>query len=142
MAFTREDIIQALKERGLRVTPQRYGVYANLLQRRDHPSAEELLLDLNQAAPTSSQATVYSSLKALQSVGLIREVLLEEGVCRYDANTDPHHHFRCRHCGAIEDIAWEQFPVVDLAELRPGLQGERYEVTVHGICGQCDSQNP
>jgi len=141
MAFTREEIIQALKDRGLRVTPQRYGVYANLLQRQDHPSAEELLLDLNQDAPTSSQATVYSSLKALQSVGLIREVLLEEGVCRYDANTDPHHHFRCHCCGAIEDIAWEQFPPVNLAQLRPGLQGERYEVTVYGICEQCDASN-
>jgi Fur family peroxide stress response transcriptional regulator len=141
MALTKGDIIQALKKRGLRVTPQRYGVYANLLQRQDHPSAEELLLDLNQAAPISSQATVYSSLKALQSAGLIREVLLEEGVCRYDANTDPHHHFRCRHCGAIEDIAWEQFPAVDLAQLRPGLQGERYEVTVHGMCEKCDAQN-
>ena len=139
MSFTKEEIIHALKERGLRVTPQRYSVYANLLQRQDHPSAEELLLDLNQAAPTSSQATVYSSLKALQSVGLIREVLLEEGVCRYDANTEPHHHFRCRHCGAIEDIAWEQFPPMNLAELRPGLQGERYEVTVHGVCEQCES---
>lgn len=137
MAFTREEIIQALRDRGLRVTPQRYGVYATLLQRRDHPSAEELLLALNQAAPTSSQATVYSSLKALQGVGLIREVLLEEGVCRYDANTDPHHHFCCRHCGAIEDIAWERFPPVDLGQLRPGLQGERYEVTVHGVCENC-----
>ena len=141
MSFTKEEIIHALKERGLRVTPQRYGVYANLLQRQDHPSAEELLLDLNQAAPTSSQATVYSSLKALQRAGLIREVLLEEGVCRYDANTDPHHHFRCNHCGAIEDIAWEKFPPVDLAQLRPGLQGARYEVTVHGVCEQCDAEN-
>lgn len=137
MSFTREEIIQALKDRGLRVTPQRYSVYANLLHRQDHPSAEELLLDLNQAAPTSSQATVYSSLKALQGVGLVREVLLEEGVCRYDANTNPHHHFRCRHCGAIEDIAWEQFPVVDLSQLRRGLLGERCEVTVHGLCEAC-----
>ncbi|MGA1622976.1 MAG: Fur family transcriptional regulator [Synechocystis sp.] len=141
MSITKEDIIHALKNRGLRVTPQRYGVYANLLQRQDHPSAEELLADLNQDAPTSSQATVYSSLKALQSAGLIREVLLEEGVCRYDANTDPHHHFRCRRCGAIEDIAWDQFPPVDLAQMRPGLRGERYEVTVHGVCETCDAQN-
>lgn len=137
MALTREAIIQTLRERGLRVTPQRYGVYANLLQRRDHPSAEQLLLDLNQGAPTSSQATVYSSLKALQSVGLVREVLLEEGVCRYDANTEPHHHFCCRGCGAIEDIGWDEFPAVDLARLRPGLRAERYEITVHGVCEQC-----
>ncbi|MEY2985428.1 MAG: hypothetical protein RLZZ568_2045, partial [Cyanobacteriota bacterium] len=44
-------------------------------------------------------------------------------------------------CGAIEDIAWDQFPPADLAKLRPGLQGERYEVTVHGVCESCNSPN-
>ncbi len=84
------DIIKTLKNRGLRVTPQRFGVYANLLAREDHPTVDQILRDLNQEAPTSSQATVYSALQALREVGLVREVLLEEGVCRYD---DDHDHF-------------------------------------------------
>lgn len=132
-----DEIIQTLKSKGLRVTPQRFAVYANLLARRDHPTAEEILSDLNQGAPTSSQATVYSSLQALQTVGLVREVLLEEGVCRYDANVMPHHHFRCRCCGEIEDIAWEQFQGLTVHQLRPGLTVEGYEVTVHGVCDRC-----
>ena len=130
-------IVQALKSKALRVTPQRFAVYTNLLERADHPTAEQILLDLNQAAPTSSQATVYSSLQALRDVGLVREVLLESGVCRYDANVAPHHHFRCRQCGAIEDVAWEQFQVQGGPHLRPGLQAETYEVTVHGMCDRC-----
>jgi Fur family transcriptional regulator, peroxide stress response regulator len=135
-----EQIIQTLKDRGLRVTPQRFAVYANLLQRGDHPTVEQLLQDLNQDAPTSSQSTVYSSLQALCEAGLVREVLLEEGVCRYDANVAPHHHFRCQHCGTIEDIAWEQLPDLRLGHLRPGLQVESYEVTLHGHCEHCSEQ--
>ncbi|HBW91896.1 MAG TPA: transcriptional repressor, partial [Cyanobacteria bacterium UBA11149] len=46
-----DEIIQILKEKGLRVTPQRFAVYANLLNRFDHPTAEEVLSDLNQDAP-------------------------------------------------------------------------------------------
>jgi len=130
-------IVQTLREKGLRVTPQRFAVYANLLGRADHPTAEQILGDLNQDAPTSSQATVYSSLQALRDVGLIREVLLEQGICRYDANVGPHHHFRCQSCGAIEDIAWEQFQSIRLEQLRPGLQVEDYEVTVRGRCDNC-----
>jgi Fur family peroxide stress response transcriptional regulator len=133
-----DGIIQTLKSRGLRVTPQRFAVYANLLARTDHPTAEQIVWDLNQAAPTSSQATVYSSLQTLRDAGLVREVLLEEGVCRYDANVAPHHHFRCRGCGEIEDIAWDNFPGVSLQCLRPGLKVEGYEVTVRGICDRCD----
>jgi Fur family transcriptional regulator, peroxide stress response regulator len=136
-----EQIIQTLKTKGLRVTPQRFAVYANLLQRGDHPTVEQLLLDLNQDAPTSSQSTVYSSLQALCDVGLVREVLLEEGVCRYDANVAPHHHFRCCQCGTIEDIAWDQLPDLRFGHLRSGLRVDAYEVTLHGSCEQCQSLN-
>ncbi len=133
-----DQIIQVLKSKSLRVTPQRFAVYANLMSRTDHPTAEQILSDLNQDGPQSSQATVYSSLQALQDVGLVREVLLEEGICRYDANVVPHHHFRCRACGVIEDIAWEQVQGIDLSNLRPGLVVEGYEVTVHGVCEGCE----
>jgi Fur family peroxide stress response transcriptional regulator len=134
-----DDIVQALKSKGLRVTPQRFAVYANLLDRQDHPTAEQILLSLNHDSPTSSQATVYSSLQALRDVGLVREVLLEEGVCRYDANVSSHHHFRCKCCGNIEDILWEQVEGISFKALRPGLTVDQYELTVQGICDRCQS---
>lgn len=130
-------IVQVLKGRGLRVTPQRYAVYANLLGRTDHPTVDQILGDLNQDFPVSSQATVYSSLQALRGVNLVREVLLDEGISRYDANVEAHHHFRCRCCGAIEDIPWDVFENLQAQKLRPGLQAERFEVTVHGVCEDC-----
>lgn len=130
-------IVETLKRKGLRVTPQRFAVYSNLLERTDHPTAEQILQSLNQDAPTSSQATVYSSLQALRDVGLVREVLLEEGVCRYDANVAMHHHFRCKACGSIEDIAWDQVEGVEFKKMRPGLQVDDYELTVHGLCEHC-----
>jgi len=132
-----EDIVQTLKARGLRVTPQRFAVYANLLHRYDHPTAEDILNDLNQDAPTSSQATVYSSLQALREVNLVREVLLEEGVRRYDANVEPHHHFRCKTCGSIADIPWESLSHIDVSRLSSRWKVEGYEVTVHGVCDCC-----
>ncbi|MCS6960628.1 MAG: Fur family transcriptional regulator [Pseudanabaenaceae cyanobacterium SKYGB_i_bin29] len=133
----REEIIEKLKEKGLRVTPQRYAVYAHLLSRNDHPTVEQIMVSLNQEVPVSSQATIYATLQTLREVGLVREVLLEEGVSRYDANMQPHHHFRCRICGKIEDIPFAAFPDLDLSMLRPGLRGERYEVIVEGICDRC-----
>ncbi|MBW4641521.1 MAG: transcriptional repressor [Goleter apudmare HA4340-LM2] len=133
-------IVQTLKSKGLRVTPQRFAVYANLLSRTDHPTVDQILTELNKDFPVSSQATIYSSLQALREAGLVREVLLEEGVCRYDANVEPHHHFCCRQCGGIEDIGWDTFQYIQLKSLRPGLRGETYEVTVQGLCDRCDSE--
>jgi Fur family transcriptional regulator, peroxide stress response regulator len=130
-------IVKTLKAKGLRVTPQRFAVYANLLSRTDHPTVEQLLVDLNQYCPVSSQATIYSSLQALRTVGLIREVLLEAGVSRYDAKVEPHHHFHCQACGSIEDIGWDALPVVEFDRLRSGLKANTYEITVRGCCDQC-----
>jgi Fur family transcriptional regulator, peroxide stress response regulator len=130
-------IVATLKAKGLRVTPQRFAVYANLLSRTDHPTVEQLLVDLNQYCPVSSQATIYSSLQALRTAGLIREVLLEAGVSRYDAKVEPHHHFHCQSCGSIEDIGWDALPVVEFDLLRVGLQAHAYEITVRGCCDRC-----
>lgn len=137
MSSQKETIVQALKEKGLRVTPQRFAVYANLRSRQDHPTVDQLLHDLNQEFPVSSQATIYTSLQALQTAGLVREVLLEPGVTRYDANVDRHHHFRCRSCGAIEDLPWTTFAAVDIRNVRAGLHADAYEVTVYGMCDRC-----
>jgi Fur family transcriptional regulator, peroxide stress response regulator len=132
-----DHIVKTLKDKGLRVTPQRYAVYANLLDRSDHPTVEQLLWDLNQDGPRSSQATVYSSLLALREAGLVREVLLESGVCRYDAKVDRHHHFRCSGCGRIEDIEWDSLAPVNLNKLPRHLQADQYEVIIQGRCGDC-----
>ena len=137
MNYSAETITQTLKSKGLRVTPQRFSVYANLLSRTDHPTVEQILEDLNQNFPVSSQATIYSSLQVLREVGLVKEVLLEEGVSRYDANMEKHHHFHCFNCGAIEDIPSNQFETLNLSNLRPGLQPHTYEITVRGLCDRC-----
>ncbi|MEM8719949.1 MAG: Fur family transcriptional regulator [Cyanobacteria bacterium P01_G01_bin.39] len=137
MNYSTDSIKATLKSKNLRITPQRFAVYANLLSRSDHPTVEQLLEDLNQDLPISSQATIYSSLQVLREVGLVNEVLLEEGVSRYDANMEYHHHFRCYSCGAIEDIPSNQFEPLNLTKLRPGLQPETYEIVVHGLCDRC-----
>jgi Fur family peroxide stress response transcriptional regulator len=137
-----DPIASALKAAGLRVTPQRYAVYASLRGRYDHPTAEQLLLDLNQNFPMSSQATIYNSLQTLCDLGLIREVTLQHGVSRYDANVDPHHHFVCRKCGNIQDLPWTAFPALNLNQLSPSLAPESYEITVRGRCDRCCGDNP
>ena len=58
MHYSAEKITETLKEKGLRVTPQRFSVYANLLSRSDHPTVEQIFEDLNKNFPISSQATI------------------------------------------------------------------------------------
>lgn len=131
------DIRTAMKQKGLRITPQRFAVYANLLAREDHPTVEQILEDVNTDIPIASKASVYSALTILREVNLVREVLLDEGVTRYDANVNPHHHFVCRGCGAIHDLPWQSFNCFDLSKFSDRFTAESYEVTVKGFCADC-----
>ncbi|MEI6429075.1 MAG: Fur family transcriptional regulator [Pseudanabaena sp. ELA607] len=143
-ALTSSQIQAKFREKGLRPTPQRYAVYANLLERYDHPTVEQILHDISQVFPMSSRATVYNTLTVLREQGLVREVLLQEGVTRYDANIASHHHFVCTQCGSIHDLPWQAFPqmpapeTLDLGAIAPNLQPETYEVIVRGSrCPNC-----
>ncbi len=140
MSASTDAIVLTMKQQGLRVTPQRFAVYANLLQRFDHPTAEQILTELNSDGPVSSLATVYSSLQALRTAGLIKEVLLEAGVGRYDAKVQPHHHLCCNKCGAIADLPWETFADVNLSKVSAHFQTQTYEVVVRGICQSCHTE--
>ena len=75
MKHSAEEITKRLKSKGLRVTPQRFAIYSNLLSRTDHPTVEQLLEDLNQDFPIASLATIYSSLQVLKEVDLVQALL-------------------------------------------------------------------
>lgn len=136
----KQNIKNILKSKGLRITPQRFAVYANLLSRCDHPTVEQILEDINQDLPISSKASVYSALNILRISGLVREVLLEEGITRFDAKVESHHHFICQNCGKIRDLDWQTFDHIVENSLNSELQIKSYEVTVKGICKNCQEE--
>ena len=109
-----------------------------LVQRGDHPTAEQISLDLNRRFPRASRATVYNTLNALRDAGLVHEVYIDDAVARYDANIEPHHHFVCRACGKLEDISVDalgaQKPPPAPA---PGYRVETVEVVLRGLCAAC-----
>jgi Fe2+ or Zn2+ uptake regulation protein len=139
--MNQSEITTRMKEKGLRITPQRYAVYANLLSRHDHPTVEDILGEINKELPIASKASVYSALTVLREEGLVEEVLLDEGVTRYDARVTPHHHCICQNCRAIEDLDWEvfsnMFSNIPRESLPQGFQFQTYQVTVKGLCRSC-----
>ena len=69
-----QHLTEQLGTTGLRLTPQRQQVYDVLLQKRDHPTAEEVFIRAKKAMPEISHATVYNCLDALVKCGLARQV--------------------------------------------------------------------
>ncbi|HVY62331.1 MAG TPA: transcriptional repressor, partial [Planctomycetota bacterium] len=87
-----------------RSTPQREVVYNLLLQKRDHPTADEVYARVRAEMPTISLATVYNCLETLVQCSLVRAVNFERGPTRYCPNLQPHAHFHDEQTGATHDI--------------------------------------
>lgn len=100
----RDAFSEKLADSGLRATPQREVVYSVLIQRRDHPTAEEVFARVKAELPTISLATVYNCLETLVQCHLIRTVNFERGPTRYCPNLHPHAHFHDEKSGETHDI--------------------------------------
>jgi len=131
-----EELLTAqLGATGLRLTPQRQQVYDVLLQKRDHPTAEEVFIRAKKAMPEISHATVYNCLDALVKSGLARQVTVERGATRFCPNMAEHGHFHCGGCGTIYDVNLpRELPGVVVPD---GFKPLRHEVTIHGLCADC-----
>ena len=131
------EALARLEASGFRMTPQRAHVYRVLLEKRDHPTAEDVFIRSKRAMPDISMATVYNCLDALVQSQLVRLVSHDRGATRYCPNMKPHHHFYCDRCGGAYDIdehAGLRLPDLDIPA---GFHPERYEIVVRGLCPDC-----
>ncbi|WP_306476625.1 Fur family transcriptional regulator [Methyloversatilis sp.] len=89
--------------------------------------------------PALGLATVYRNIRMLIEDGRLREVDLPGEPPRYElANLGHHHHFKCRQCDRVFDIAE---CATDWNRLAPaGFSVDAHDVTLFGRCDQCSGQ--
>ena len=88
-------IIEALRRKGYKATPQRIAVCRFALHSRDHPSAQRIHNKVKEAYSTVSLATVYKTLQVLKELGLIQELNFPQGQTRFDCYMKPHINLDC-----------------------------------------------
>ena len=133
-----KETAQILREKGLKVTPQRIAVYNMLMNTYEHPNAEMIYKSLEPTNPTMSLATVYKTLDFFKQLGLVQELNVGEPSSRYDAVVQCHPHTVCKVCGKVEDLHMEE--LTDVAKkLAPRLdfEVETEQLILYGTCGAC-----
>ena len=130
------DLSERLTTGGFRFTPQRQQVYDVLLQKRDHPTADEVFVRARKRMPEISHATVYNCLGALVECGLVRQVQLDRGATRFCPNMHEHCHFYCDACDTVYDVDLPAKPQPGVT-LPKGFKADRYEIAIHGTCPDC-----
>src|ERR1700759_4361537 len=87
-----ERLIGQLRERGMRVTPQRMVIHRALCGESQHMTAEQVLARVSDVLPGTSLPTVYSTLELLESLALVRRVGTGNGALVFDSRVEPHAH--------------------------------------------------
>lgn len=125
------DVIERLRETGLRPTRQRLALARLLFEGGDrHVTAEHLHGEALAGDIRVSLATVYNTLHQFTAAGLLREVVVEPGRSYFDTNIDDHHHFFSELVGTLQDIPGQGVVISGLPHPPAGTTVCRVEVIV------------
>jgi Fe2+ or Zn2+ uptake regulation protein len=133
-----ERLVGKLRDRRLRVTPQRIVIHRALCSEAHHMTAEQVLGSVSDTLPGTSLPTVYSTLELLESLQLVRRVGTGNGAVVFDSRVEPHAHTVCRRCGAMADLEGTAAPddVLSWAG-ETGFVPDHAQLVVWGLCRDC-----
>lgn len=131
-----EEITARLKEKGLKVTPQRVAVLDALIGLDSHPAAEEIASCVRINHPHIATGTVYNILDVLVENGIIKRITSEKDVMRFDAMREKHHHLYSSDSDRIDDYYDDELDQVlsDFFALKkiPGFSIEEVKLQIIG----------
>ena len=136
-------ILEALRQRGYRITPQREMIIQAVAHSTRHITAEEVAEQVRVHTRAINIATVYRTLDLLWEEGFACRNDLSEGKIVYATfQHGPHIHLVCRKCNKINDA-----DIKILNSLRNDLlqkynfQSDLDHFSIFGVCSDCQNQS-
>ncbi|NQT18920.1 MAG: transcriptional repressor [Planctomycetes bacterium] len=126
------------REQGLPLTVQRRDILQTVLERNDHPTADQLYESLQDRIPGLSRTTVYRVLSMLVEMAVIRRLHHPGTTARFDGKIHRHHHLICRRCDKVIDVHDTTLDEVPQPDVRTeGFEIDDFSVHFTGICAEC-----
>ncbi len=121
------------------MTRPRLAVYAALAAMGGHRSADEVADALAEAGSALPRASVYNALQTLSDAGVVMPADIGPGRAVYEASTTWHHHFVCRVCGEVSDVACVVGAKPCLQPADADLDVDEAQVIFRGRCRRCST---
>jgi Fe2+ or Zn2+ uptake regulation protein len=138
-AYSPQEAIAAMTDRGYRMTAPRRAIIAAALRQERPFTAEQLVADAATGAGESGRSTVYRTLEILASLGVLSRILDASGRPVYVAGAPVHrHHLVCAGCGTA--VPFNACPVGDLAATlarENDFEVHGHLLEIFGTCGDC-----
>lgn len=133
-----DDSIKLLGDKKIPLTLQRRLILDELIQRSDHPSAEELFNSLHHKTRKLSLATIYRTLETLIENNLVTEHTRGKNGSRYEVAKGQHYHVICLKCQKMEDIFGITIQSLEdeIAKMT-SYRIEKHRLDIYGLCPDC-----
>lgn len=138
---TMEDILRRMSSQGLRITDQRKTLARLFSETQGYLAPKEVYEYMGKSYTGLSFDTVYRNLRVMEELGVLEQVIFEDGGkfklhCR---EYDHHHHMICLQCGKTYPITYcpmEQTAVPD------DFRVVKHKFEVFGYCKECEIEEP
>jgi Fur family ferric uptake transcriptional regulator len=132
------DVIEVLRERGLRMTPQRRAIVAEIMRTHGHISPTALSRKVQGQMPGVNPSTIYRTLALLEEIGVLAHAHMESGAEYHRAEEAGHVHLTCSSCGSEDDLSLrEAEALVQLIEQHHGFAPDLTHFAISGLCAEC-----
>jgi len=141
-SLQRRPLLEALQERGVRLTAQRRVLIEEIQNAEQHLDAALLFERARKRDARVDRATVYRTLGLLKRMGLIDELdlmHLNGEKHYYEARTSKDHlHLACFRCGGIQELTSEHYErLKDEIRRRLGFDIDVIRLEAGGRCRSC-----
>jgi len=139
---TSQEMIDTLRQRGYRMTPQREMIIQEMTANKRHLTAEEIYRNVQTRSKSLNLTTVYRTLDFLFQEGLINRTEIR-GVVIYAAEEHGQHvHLVCRRCSAVISADHSLMHTLEKSLIeRYGFTPDLEHVAIFGLCKDCLKQS-
>jgi Fur family ferric uptake transcriptional regulator len=132
--------LNKLKERGLKLTPQRRLIVDMIHDGGAHLAAEDIITGVRRKMPEVNKTTIYRTLGVLEEIGCVLKGTSADRFVYHPTEEGHHHHLVCRKCGTSFDCDENTFAEVErsLAE-KYGFLASFKHAFVKGLCRSCQN---
>jgi len=130
--------LETLKEKGLRLTPQRRLISDILHDTASHLTAEDIIAYVQRKMPGVNKSTIYRTLDILEGVGCVIKSESGNHAIYHHAEEGHHHHLVCVKCGKTVECSENLFNQVERSLMgKYGFQTSFKHMVVSGLCKTC-----
>lgn len=136
-----EQIVKTMSARGLRITEQRKSLVGLFADAPGYLTPKDVYDYMQRIYPGLSFDTVYRNLRVLLELGIVEQVLFEDGV-KFKLSCDEshhHHHMICLQCEKTVPI---HFCPMAETEVPADFRVVQHKFEVFGYCGDCSEGSP